>query len=120
MYTIIQLLALKHHNIPPFINLSHLLNSLNLFFFSSILISTCIPEETMPRLKRSDKGVGRRQKKHNFVRKGGSIVQGISYMQTCQQYRAFSSNFWKRPLAKIGKKNDQLNSKIGRNLQHRT
>ena len=57
----------------------------------------------MPRLKRSDKGVGRRQKKHNFVRKGESLVQGIS-MQTCKQYRAFSSNFGKRPLAKIGEK----------------
>ena len=36
------------------------------------------------------------------------------------QVRALSSNFGERSLAKIGKKNDWLNVKIGKNYEHKT
>ena len=66
----------------------------------------------MPRLKRSDKGVGRRQKKHNFVRKGGSLVQGI----LCKHANItglFPAILAKGPWSKLGEKMTNLTAKVG-------
>ena len=43
------------------------------------------------------------------------LTFSLRFLRVGSEYRAFSSNFGKRPLAKIGK-NDRLDIKIGRNF----